>query len=72
MRTIVDLPQDQVDALAELCERENISRAEAVRQAVAAFVATRQVGTREEAFGAWSPGKDGRDLVETLRSEWDR
>ncbi len=47
MRTIVDLPDEQVEALAELCEREKISRAEAIRRAVAAMLATNK-GKRKE------------------------
>jgi metal-responsive CopG/Arc/MetJ family transcriptional regulator len=72
MRTIIDLPDDQVAALAELCEREKISRAEAVRRAVDGLLARHRVGSREEAFGAWAPHEDSRKLVESLRGEWAR
>jgi len=34
MRTIVDIPDEQLGALARLCEKQEISRAEAVRRAV--------------------------------------
>ncbi len=30
MRIIIELPEDQVNALAELCKSEGISRAEAI------------------------------------------
>ena len=72
MRTIVDLPQDQIAALGELCEREKISRAEAVRRAVDDLLARHRAGAREEAFGAWKRRQDSRKLVEWLRVEWTR
>jgi metal-responsive CopG/Arc/MetJ family transcriptional regulator len=72
MRTIVDLPDHQVAALAELCEREHISRAEAVRRALDVMLAEKQTVTRDAAFGAWAPRGDSRATVETLREEWSR
>lgn len=72
MRTIVDLPEDQVKALAELCRAEGISRAEAVRRALAQMLARSHARGRETAFGAWSRRGDARQIIETLRGEWDR
>lgn len=72
MRTIVDLPDDQVTALAELCQVEGISRAEAVRRALASMLAQRMDMGREKAFGAWQERKiDSRKLVQSLREEWE-
>ena len=42
MRTIIDLPEEQVRGLAALCEAQGISRAEAVRRAVARLLAEEQ------------------------------
>ena len=39
MRTIVDLTDEQVKSLAALCAAQGISRAEAVRRAVARLLA---------------------------------
>lgn len=72
MRTIIDLTDHQVSALAELCERENISRAEAVRRALDAMLAQRRAQGRESAFGGWAPRGDSRALVDGLRGEWSR
>jgi len=72
MRTIIDLPDHQIAALAELCERENISRAEAVRRALDAMLAAQKGATRDAAFGAWSPRGDSRAVVDALREEWTR
>ncbi len=72
MRTIIDLPDHQVAALAEHCERENISRAEAVRRALDAMLAQQQAQGREAVFGAWAPRGDSRAVVAALREEWSR
>lgn len=72
MRTIIDLPDHQVTALAELCEREHISRAEAIRRALDTMLAEKHAITREAAFGAWAPRGDSRDVVNSLREEWSR
>ncbi len=72
MRTIIDLPDHQLKALAELCEREKISRAEAVRRALDAMLTEEQTHTRESAFGAWAPRGDSRTVVDALREEWSR
>ena len=72
MRTIIDLPDYQVAALAELCEREKISRAEAVRRALDAMLTEKQAHIRESAFGAWAPRGDSRAAVDMLREEWSR
>jgi len=72
MRTIIDLPDDQVKALAELCKSQSISRAEAVRRAVAEMLACQKTAGREAAFGAWQGKKmDSRKFVASLREEWE-
>ncbi len=71
MRTIIDLPEQQVAALAEFCDRERISRAEAIRRAVEALLASRVPSEREAAFGGWARRGDSRTVVDELRGEWD-
>ena len=72
MRTIIDLPENQVHALAELCKSRSISRAEAVRRAVSEMLSNEQTAGRDAAFGAWK-GKnvDSREFVDALRQEWE-
>jgi Ribbon-helix-helix protein, copG family len=77
MRTIIDLPEYQIDALRLLEERKNVSRAELIRQAVAQYV-VRNVEA-PEAFGAWKSktptlkkAMDGVAVQKKLRAEWDR
>jgi metal-responsive CopG/Arc/MetJ family transcriptional regulator len=71
MRTIVDLPAEQLGSLARLCEELKISRAEAVRRAVDQLI-KESVATRTDVgFGIWKHKRlDGRKYTEKLRSEW--
>jgi metal-responsive CopG/Arc/MetJ family transcriptional regulator len=71
MRTIIDLPEQQLAALGAFCERERISRAEAIRRAVEAWLASRLPAERASAFGAWERGEDSRKIVDDLRAEWE-
>ena len=72
MRTIIDLPENQVNAIAELCKAQGISRAEAGRRAVAELLNHQQTAGRDKAFGAWKGKKvNSRDFVDALRQEWD-
>lgn len=69
MRAIVDLPDDQIQRLAALCRREGISRAEAVRRAVAEYLNARSVN--EDAYGLWRSREiDGVEYERRLRREW--
>jgi predicted transcriptional regulator len=72
MRTIIEIPGDQVESLDALCAREDISRAEAIRRAVAAYL-RRESPSASSAFGLWR-GKRGTGLAyeEARRKEWDR
>ncbi len=71
VRTIIELPQDQLDALDGICRRERISRAEAIRRAVALLVRQRQPGLDGGAFGLWRErSRDGLDYQQRLRREW--
>lgn len=79
MRTIIDLPEDQVRRLAEYTACRGISRAEAVRRAVEKLLSEdkERLTAREEAlkagFGAWKGrGIDGLDYQRAIRAEWDR
>lgn len=72
MRTIIDLPESQLTALASLCKERNISRAEAIRQALADMLAKEKRSGCAAAFGAWKSKKlNSRKHVEKLRGEWD-
>jgi metal-responsive CopG/Arc/MetJ family transcriptional regulator len=71
MRTIVELPQEQIDALDGICRTEGISRAEAVRRAVALLVTERAAAAGRHAFGLWKGrGTDGVAYQRRVRGEW--
>lgn len=71
MRTIIELPQDQLIHLDAHCRRENVSRAEAIRRAVAAMLAEHSKTDIAGAFGLWRDRpEDALALQERLRNEW--
>jgi len=70
MRTIVDLPAEQVRKLALLCRKEKISRAEAVRRAVEQLLRSNSGHDLRAYFGASKTrGSVSRHLTR-LRREW--
>ncbi len=72
MRTIIEVPRDQLDALEALCTREGISRAEAVRRAIASYV-RRENAPSDKAFGLWRKKRvSGLRYQEQRRTEWAR
>ena len=73
MRTIIDIPSEQLDSLASLCQREGTSRAEAVRRAVASYLNEQTGDLDDDAFGIWRKRKiDGVAYQRKLRAEWSR
>jgi hypothetical protein len=72
MRTIVELPDQQIEALKAMSEQQGLSRAELMRRAVAEYLALHQNSATEAAFGLWKKhAKDGVDYQQGLRQEWD-
>jgi hypothetical protein len=74
MRTIVDLPEEQLSSLARICSRDGISRAEAIRRAVTLYAKREQSTERavSAAFGLWrGRHPDALAYESDLRSEWD-
>lgn len=70
MRTIVDIPKQDIQRLDALCDREHISRAEAIRRAVADYLKVHQ-GDADAAFGLWQGRhQDGLTYQESIRDEW--
>ena len=65
MRTIIDLSEEQVQRLGELCRREGVSRAEAVRRAVADYLNVHSTRERQDVFGIWREPAAGRPGVRT-------
>jgi metal-responsive CopG/Arc/MetJ family transcriptional regulator len=72
MRTLVDIPEGELEELNALSRSRKMSRAELIRQAVSGFLAQNKAGL-ESSFGLWkSRGVDGVKYQEKLRSEWER
>jgi Arc/MetJ-type ribon-helix-helix transcriptional regulator len=74
MRALVDLPPEQVEALAEIGRRERVSRAALVREAVEDLIAKRRRDNLKAAFGLWKDRpdiKDGLEYQDGIRAEWD-
>lgn len=75
MRTIVDLPTEDIQRLDSIAKREKVSRAEVVRRAVKRYADQAAPHPLEAVFGIWKDRKDIGDGVEyqrRLRAEWDR
>ncbi len=71
MRTIVDLPLEQIDALKQMGARSRLSRAELMRRAVAEYIARHQSDQSDNAFGLWkSHDIEGVEYQQGLRMEW--
>jgi predicted transcriptional regulator len=71
MRTLIDLPAAQIQALAAVCEQVKQPRAAVIRAAVAEYLERRAVKSQEAAFGLWDVGAmDGLAYQEKARSEW--
>jgi hypothetical protein len=72
VRTIIDLREEQIMKLTLLCRRERISRAEAVRRAVARYLRVSPPSDLASFFGASRSGGDISPQVAALRGEWNR
>jgi hypothetical protein len=76
MRTIVDLPKEQIDALDSYAKSKGISRAAAVREAVATYFPAKKkkkVDWRQHPFFGsekMPKGFDSVEYVRKLRAEW--
>lgn len=70
MRTLVDIPDRQLDDLALICASKHVSRAEVIRQAIAIYIDANLPGT-VDAFGLWKGRTvEGLAYQEKMRAEW--
>ena len=73
MRTIIELPDDQIQALGDICLQEKVSRAEIIRRAVDSYIQKKQSGKGRSAFGLWKKKKvDALKYESRLRAEWGK
>ena len=70
MRALVDIPSHQIKELEKIGASKQVSRAELIRRAIAAYIEHNREPTGE-AFGLWEHlGVDGLAYQEKIRSEW--
>ena len=73
VRTIVDIPDQQIEGLKRISETVQCSRAELVRRAINEYLARHLPEQSDDAFGLWEKRKtDGLTYQEQLRDEWHK
>ena len=72
MRTVIDIPDDQVATLDRLADEAGKSRAALIREALQNLISSRQPErSLDEFFGLWGPSEeDGLAYQERMRAEW--
>jgi hypothetical protein len=71
MRTLIDLPDIQIQALAALCERVRQPRAAVIREAVAEYLERHATKSPDAAYGLWGTDvADGLAYQQKARAEW--
>jgi metal-responsive CopG/Arc/MetJ family transcriptional regulator len=72
MRTIIELTDGQLEALARISRQRRLSRAELIRQAIDRYLAE-QAPKTDAAFGLWKRAgrqEDGLAYQLRVRKEW--
>lgn len=71
MRTLVDIPEKDLDALDQLGALKGRSRAAIIREAIASYLSDYRQAAGADAFGIWKKRKiDALDHQRKLRDEW--
>ena len=71
MRTLIDIPEEDLKLLSQVAKKLSVSRAEFVRQAVATSLAPHRQKMNHAAFGSWPEfSEDGVAYQERMRAEW--
>jgi hypothetical protein len=70
MKTLIDIPNNQIKSLAMICDEFNISRSEAIRRGIDLFI-TKNNKKNIDVFGVWkNKNIDGLKYQNNLRNEW--
>jgi hypothetical protein len=74
VRTLVEIPASELEALNALSKAEGVSRAESIRRAIKAYVELKTPMPKlEDGFGLWKDYDiDGDEYQQKIRAEWDR
>jgi metal-responsive CopG/Arc/MetJ family transcriptional regulator len=71
MRTLVDIPDQQIETLDRLARRQKRSRAAVVREALDEYLARNKAEPIDKFFGMWADRDiDGLEYQDKMRSEW--
>ena len=73
MRTLVDIPDNQIAELNQLARLNKVSRAALVREAISDLLASKRAPANDAidaAFGIRPDMEDGLEYQERLRAEW--
>lgn len=73
MRTLVDIPDEDLKVLKRLSKARQVSRAQLVRTAISAYLNSQTDDAMHQAFGLWSKdaiAEDGLAYQERMRNEW--
>ena len=73
MRTLVDIPAEDIEKLDALAKRQGKSRAAEIRAAIANYLAVSEKVGIEKYFGLWErhgSTVDGLEYERELRGEW--
>lgn len=70
MRTLVDIPDAQIEALDKLAAAKQVSRALLIREAVGDLLDRQKDDVVRRGFGLWGNSEDGLAVQRRLRSEW--
>ena len=72
MRTLVDIPAEDLDLLNGVVKTLAMSRAEFVRRAISKSLEPHRRSQKQEAFGIWANRPvDGLKYQERMREEWE-
>lgn len=70
MRSLVNIPDSQIEVLKTICQAQKISRAELVRQAITSYIDLHKPAS-DQAFGLWKDRHtDGMAYQDKVRAEW--
>jgi len=75
MRTLVEIPDEDIQWLDRKASEEGKSRAALVREAVTKYRSSEGLQGIQRYFGLWSKRDDvgdGLDFQRRIRAEWDR
>ena len=71
MRTIIEVPEEVIQSLDQVCEREGRSRAAVICEAITDYLCRKTTLSTVIAFGLWKDKpKDGLKYQNELRSDW--